>query len=137
MRTRRAIVRAVSAALASVASASFAPFAVGQERLGLRAFVDLKAALSGPEGAAIWAQLKGKLTPRMELQVVSALPEESPRSLLLAPPHENAQVVLELAAPLDHSPEPGTWVRFDGVAATLRLDPFHLTLEHGRIMQAR
>ena len=41
-------------------------------------YLDLKAVLTGANGDGVWADLRGKLTPKMRLYVVSASPAARP-----------------------------------------------------------
>jgi hypothetical protein len=108
----------------------------------LYVYLDLRTQLQGHGGGETWEVLRGKLTPRLELTVIS-VEDERPRTVLRLSPsgEEPAEVVAELAtvSPLRPiaQPRPGESIVIDGIAASLQLEPFLLTLEEGRIWQPR
>jgi|GEM_PF-2084420 len=96
-------------------------------------FYDLWSALADDQsGDEVWSELKGKLTPRMELQVIEAEPSDRPQNLALGV-GEQVFVAVELAEPLSAPLPMRRWVEFEGIAVGFQRDPFLLTLEKGRI----
>ncbi len=97
-------------------------------------FIDLKESLQGTQGDAIWADLKGKLTPKMALYVVgsdSARPSVINLSSKAGGPVE---VTLNLENRLRAAPGNGSKVTIDGVASNLTKEPFKLTLTSGHVL---
>ncbi|HUG82745.1 MAG TPA: hypothetical protein VML01_13830, partial [Bryobacterales bacterium] len=83
----------------------------------LWAFLDLKKTLQGPQGDTVWADLKGKLTPKMRLYVISA----AARSKTISLSSEEGgpvEVVLDLANVMRTGVNAGRQITFDGVAAS-------------------
>lgn len=98
----------------------------------LWAFLDLKKALQGPQGDTVWADLKGKVTPKMRLYVVSA----AARSKTISLSSEEGgpvEVVLDLANMMRTGVNSGRQITFDGVATSLTKEPFKLTLTEGEV----
>ncbi len=96
-------------------------------------FYDLWSALvDAPSGDEIWDELEGKLTPRMELQLLQAEPSDQPQNLALGV-GEQVFVAVELSEPLSAPLPMRRWVEFEGIAVGFQRDPFLLTLEKGRI----
>jgi len=96
-------------------------------------FLDLKEALTGPQGDATWAELQGKLTPKMQLYVVgsdSARPQVVSFSSKQGGPVE---VVVNLENRLRAAPGNGSKRIVEGVASSLTKSPFKLTLTSGSI----
>lgn len=96
-------------------------------------YLDLKDALTGAQGDATWADLKGKLTPKMQLFVVgsdSARPQVVSFSSKQDGPVE---VVVNLENRLRAAPGKGSKRTIEGVASSLTKDPFKLTLTSGSI----
>lgn len=83
-------------------------------------------------GDEVWDDLEGKLTPRMELQVIQAEPLDQPQNLTLGV-GEQVFVSVKLAEPLPQPVSIGGWGRFGGIAVGFERDPFLLTLEQGRL----
>ncbi len=95
-------------------------------------YKDLKTALSGAQGDATWGRLNGALTPKMRLYVVSASPPERPGTVnLTSEPDGGIEVVLNLENRLRSGLRKGTMLTIDGVASSLRKDPFRLILNDG------
>ncbi len=122
-----------------IESAEVRRFKAEQERRKqhpkLYAFIDLKANLAGPKGDAIWADLRGKLTPEMQLYVVSSTPADRPKTLnLSSKPGGAVEATLNLENRLRSSPRTGSMVTFEGVASSLTKSPFRLTLEEGKVL---
>ena len=93
-------------------------------------FKDLKKGLLGQD--AMWANLNGKLTPKMRLYVVSASPPERPATVnLTSEPGGSTEVVLNLENRLRSGLRTGSMVTIDGVASGLSKSPFRLTLTDG------
>jgi len=91
--------------------------------------------LAGPKGDAIWADLRGKLTPEMQLYVVSSTPADRPKTLnLSSKPGGAVEATLNLENRLRSSPRTGSMVTFEGVASSLTKSPFRLTLEEGKVL---
>jgi hypothetical protein len=98
----------------------------------LWAFLDLKKTLQGPQGDTVWADLKGKVTPKMRLYVVSA----AARSKTISLSSEEGgpvEVVLDLANMMRTGVNSGRPITFDGVATSLTKEPFKLTLTEGEV----
>ena len=97
-------------------------------------FVKLKENLQSSAGDATWGNLRGKLTPKFRLFVVSATPATAPNKLTLTSTKGgSAEVTLNLENRLRTAPGRGTAVAFEGVAATLTKQPFMLVLNDGKI----
>ena len=95
-------------------------------------YIDLKTALTGANGDAIWGDLKGKLTPKMNLYVVSASPPERPATInLTSNPGSPVEVVLNLENRRRTGVRSGSKLTIDGVATTLTKEPFRLVLNDG------
>jgi tetratricopeptide (TPR) repeat protein len=100
----------------------------------LYTFVDLKNTLLSPKGDATWGKLKGSLTPKMRLFVVSA-DSARPTTINLSSTKGGAvEVVLNLENRLRSAPGIGTKVSFEGVATSLTKSPFRLGLADGKIL---
>lgn len=96
-------------------------------------FYDLWSILMDEQsGDEVWDDLEGKLTPRMELQVIQAEPLDQPQNLTLGV-GEQVFVSVKLAEPLPQPVSIGGWGRFGGIAVGFERDPFLLTLEQGRL----
>jgi tetratricopeptide (TPR) repeat protein len=96
-------------------------------------YKDLREALTGSTGDRTWAELNGKLTPKMQLYVVgsdSARPQVVSFSSTKGGPVE---VVVNLENRLREAPGVGTKRTIEGVASSLSKDPFKLTLTSGSI----
>jgi tetratricopeptide (TPR) repeat protein len=101
----------------------------------LYTFIDLKANLTGANGEGIWADLNGKLTPQMQLYVVSADPPDRPQTIHLSSKQGGpVEVVLNLENRLREGVGSGRRIRFEGVAANISRQPFRLTLNDGKIL---
>ena len=98
----------------------------------LWAFLDLKKTLQGPSGDAVWGDLRGKLTPRMRLYVISA-PARSRSISFSSTQGGPVEVVLGLTNMMRTGVGAGRQLTFDGVAASLTKNPFKLTLTDGAI----
>lgn len=96
-------------------------------------YKDLKTKLTGTDGEATWADLRGKLTPKMRLYVVSASPPERPATInLTSEPGGSIEVVLNLENRRRTGVRRGTMLTIDGVASALTRSPaFRLTLNDG------
>lgn len=95
-------------------------------------FVALKKRLSQPTDST-WGQLRGKLTPKFRLFVVSATPQNAPNRLTLTSTRGgNAEVTINLTNRLRAAPSRGSRVTFRGVAATLTRSPFMLVLNDSK-----
>ncbi len=102
----------------------------------LYVFLDLRDALTGPDTTRVWSDLRGKITPDMQLFVVGAEPQDRPAVVRLAPqPGGVAEVELRLAHRLRTGIPAGRPVVFSGVAAELERAPFLLRLESSEIAQ--
>lgn len=100
----------------------------------LYVFLDLKDNLTGARSDAVWADLRGKLTPKMELYVVGA-DSARPQTLNLSSQRGGpVEVVLNLENRLRAAPSTGSRVRFEGVASNLTKSPFRLTLSDGKVL---
>lgn len=98
-------------------------------------FIDLKANLTGANGDSIWADLNGKMTPEMQLYVVSANPPDRPQTINLSSKQGGpVEVVLNLAVRRREPVGSGRTVRFEGVATNISRQPFRLTLADGQIL---
>jgi hypothetical protein len=94
-------------------------------------FVDLKTMLTGAEGDTMWAKLRGSLTPRFRLYVVSS-DSARPTTIHLSSRRGGpVEVVLELANRLRAAPANGSLLQFEGVASSLNKNPFRLGLTEG------
>ena len=103
-----------------------------QENPMLWTFKDLKASLLGSTGDGIWAELNGKLTPKMRLYVVSASPPERPATInLTSEQGGSTEVVLNLENRRRTGLRTGSMLTIDGVASGLSKSPFRLTLTDG------
>ena len=99
-------------------------------------FVKLKENLQSSAGDATWSNLKGKLTPKFRLFVVSATPARAPNKLTLTSSEGgNPEVTLNLENRMRSAPGKGSPVAFEGVATALTKDPFMLVLNDGKIGQ--
>ena len=95
-------------------------------------FRDLKASLLGSTGDKTWADLNGKLTPKMRLYVVSASPPERPATInLTSEQGGRTEVVLNLENRRRTGLRTGSMLTIDGVASGLSKSPFRLTLTDG------
>jgi len=98
-------------------------------------FIDLKANLTGANGESVWAELNGKLTPEMQLYVVSANPPDRPQTINLSSKQGGpVEVVLNLENRLRTGVGSGRPVRFEGTATNISRQPFRLTLADGKIL---
>ncbi|MYB53133.1 MAG: tetratricopeptide repeat protein [Acidobacteriia bacterium] len=103
-----------------------------EENPMLWVFKDLKTRLLEPTGDSIWADLNGKLTPKMNLYVVSASPPERPATInLTSEPGGPTEVVLNLENRRRSGLRTGSMLTIDGVASGLSKSPFRLTLTDG------
>ena len=99
-------------------------------------FVKLKENLQSSVGDQTWSNLRGKLTPRFRLFVVSATPSRAPNRLTLTSTAGGAaEVTLNLENRMRTAPGRGTAIAFEGVAASLTKEPFMLVLNGGKVMQ--
>jgi len=96
------------------------------------AFLDLKKTLQGPSGTAVWGDLKGKLTPKMSLFVVSAAARSKSISFS-STKGGPVEVVLSLTNMMRTGIGSGRELTFDGVAANMTKEPFKLTLTDGAV----
>ena len=96
------------------------------------AFLDLKKTLQGPSGDTVWGDLKGKLTPKMSLFVVSA-PARSKAISFSSTKGGPVEVVLNLTNLMRTGVGSGRELTFDGVAANMTKEPFKLTLTDGAV----
>ncbi len=95
-------------------------------------YIDLKAALTGAKGDAVWSDLRGKLTPKMNLYVVSARPPERPATInLTSKPGNTVEVVLNLENRRRTGVRTNSKITIEGVAESLTKDPFRLVLKDG------
>lgn len=95
-------------------------------------YIDLKTALTGANSDSIWGDLRGKLTPKMNLYVVSASPPERPATInLTSKPGSPVEVVLNLENRRRTGVRSGSKLTIDGVAASLTKAPFKLVLNDG------
>ena len=99
-------------------------------------FVKLKENLQSSAGDATWGNLRGKLTPKFRLFVVSAVPARAPNKLTLTSSKGGAaEVTLNLENRMRTAPGRGATIAFEGVAATLTKEPFMLVLNDGKVNQ--
>lgn len=106
-----------------------------KENPAVCAYLDLRDALVGVGGASVWAELKGKLTPKLKLYVVANEPADRPLALRLSSEKGGeAEVVLKLQNRLREAIPVGRAVAFEGVAERLVRSPFLLTLGQGRVL---
>ena len=96
------------------------------------AFLDLKKTLQGPSGDTIWGDLKGKLTPKMSLFVISAAARSKSISFS-STKGGPVEVVLSLTNMMRTGVGSGRELTFDGVAANMTKEPFKLTLTNGAV----
>tara|TARA_Y100000588_G_scaffold387901_1_gene486858 strand:- start:28049 stop:29275 length:1227 start_codon:yes stop_codon:yes gene_type:complete len=95
-------------------------------------FVQLKKLLSQPTDPT-WGKLRGKLTPKFRLFVVSATPARAPNKLMLTSTRGgNAEVTVNLTNRMRSAPTRGSRVTFQGVATTLTRSPFMLVLNDSK-----
>ena len=94
-------------------------------------FIDLRDALTGSTGDSVWSNLRGKVSPKMELYVLGADSDRPQRLNLGSQPDGPVEVVLNLENRLRAAPSRGSKVNFEGVASNLTKDPFRLTLTAG------
>ncbi len=95
-------------------------------------YKDLKTTLLGPSGDSTWSELRGKLTPKMALYVVSASPPERPATINLTSERGGrTEVVLNLENRRRTGVRSGSMLTIDGVAGGLTRQPFRLTLSDG------
>lgn len=98
-------------------------------------FKDLRTALTGAKGEETWSRLRGAMTPRMRLYVVSATPPERPGTInMTSEPGGSIEVVLNLENRRRTGVRAGTMMTFEGVASSLTRSPFRLTLNDGRTL---
>ena len=96
-------------------------------------FKDLRTALTGGSGEQTWSRLRGAMSPRMRLYVVSATPPERPGTInMTSEPGGSIEVVLNLENRRRTGVRAGTMMTFEGVASSLTRSPFRLTLNDGR-----
>ena len=98
----------------------------------LWAFKDLKKTLQSAQGDTVWADLKGKLTPKMRLYVVSAAARSKTISLS-STEGGPVEVVLGLTNMMRTGVGAGRQITFDGVATSMTKEPFKLTLTDGEV----
>ena len=85
-------------------------------------------------GDTVWADLRGKISPKMRLYVVANDPVERPLALhLSAAKGGRTEVILRLENRLREAVPTGRLATFEGVAISLRRSPFVLTLEQGKV----
>jgi hypothetical protein len=99
------------------------------------AYRKLRAALEAEDGATVWADLKGKISPRVRLYVVRNEPPDRPLELGLATTKGGPEeVALRLENRLRQAMPKGQALTIEGVAVELRREPFLLTLSDGKIL---
>ena len=97
-------------------------------------FKDLRTALTGAQGEQTWSQLRGALTPEMQLYVVSTEPPERPGIVRLSSEQGGSiEVVVNLANRLRNPLPRGRLATIEGVAGSLTRSPFRLTLNDGSL----
>jgi hypothetical protein len=94
-------------------------------------WLNIKHALTDPDGQDYFkTSLKDCLVPTLHGTLVSSSPADHPNILLLAMPgSETADVTLKLAGRMTNPLQPGTLIRFDGIAESFVKQPFMLTFE--------
>jgi hypothetical protein len=97
-------------------------------------FVDLKNTLLSSKGDTTWGNLKGKLTPQMQLYVVSSDSARPTTIHLSSKKGGPVEVVLDLENRLRAAPAPGSKLKFEGVASSLTKSPFRLGLTDGKVL---
>ncbi len=96
-------------------------------------YKDLRTALTGARADTTWTGLRGAMSPKMRLYVVSATPPERPGTInLTSAPGGSIEVVLNLENRRRTGVRAGTMMTFEGVASALTRSPFRLTLNDGR-----
>ena len=99
------------------------------------AYRDLRTALETEDGYTVWAELKGKISPRVRLYVVRNEPPDRPLELgLAATKGGQEEVTLRLENRLRQAAPKGQALTIEGVAVELRRTPFLLTLSSGKIL---
>jgi hypothetical protein len=97
-------------------------------------FADLKNTLLSSKGDTTWGNLKGKLTPQMQLYVVSSDSARPTTIHLSSKKGGPVEVVLDLENRLRAAPAPGSKLKFEGVASSLTKSPFRLGLTDGKVL---
>jgi tetratricopeptide (TPR) repeat protein len=89
----------------------------------------IKAALIAPDGATYFESMKGTLLPEFTGKVISMTPAVRPKTVVVG--IENGSVpdaTLKFEAALPGKVEPGTELKFQGVAESYSANPFMVTL---------
>lgn len=90
---------------------------------------NIKAALTAPDGATYFESMKGTLLPEFSGKVVSMTPAVKPRTVVVAVENGTTpDATLKFETPLPGKVEPGTELKFQGVAESYTANPFMLTL---------
>jgi tetratricopeptide (TPR) repeat protein len=93
----------------------------------LALWMKLKAALTGPDGAAYFeSSMKGAAVPAFKATVVAAKLKELTVAISDA---KTPEATLKLDGPLAVRPAPGTEIEFSGVPEAFTSDPFMVTFE--------
>jgi hypothetical protein len=102
----------------------------------LALWMKIKDALSGSDGEHYFeSELKGSAVPLLQGVLVGASPACRPRELRVAIRLPNgtqspaAEIALKFAKPVMGKPEPGSELRWTGVATAFSKEPFLLTME--------
>jgi hypothetical protein len=97
----------------------------------LAIWVQMKQALTAPDGAAYAEQLKGSALPKFKGKVVSMEPAVNPKKVVVGISDASApEVTIEIDDKgfLPGKVEPGTELEFEGIGKEFTADPFNLTV---------
>jgi tetratricopeptide (TPR) repeat protein len=97
----------------------------------LAIWVQMKQALTAPDGAAYVEQLKGAALPKFKGKVVSMDPPVNPKKIVVGISDASApEITIEIDDKgfLPGTVEPGTELEFEGVGKEFTVDPFNLTV---------
>jgi len=95
----------------------------------LALWLNIRTALTGPDGASYFAQnMKGAQPPAFTGKLISATPETKPKTLVLAiADGKTADVTINLDAALPGTAEGDTFITFQGVPDSYTASPFMVT----------
>lgn len=100
----------------------------------LESYLVIKDFLTGPQRGAVWKLFDEMPLPRMRLKLRAAIPAEKPVILQLSRPGgAGVEVTVLLDEPFPSLIPVGERVIFSGRAKSYEVNPFHLTVEHGRV----
>ena len=90
----------------------------------------IKDALTAAGGDQYWEEIKGSQPPKMHGKIVSIKPDVRPKEVQLDMDGDNtADVTLKFETALPGKADPGTDIKFEGVASAFSKQPFMITFD--------